>query len=99
MGGVAVIALIVLGVLFLKRYQQKNPKTPAPPPTPPGPQELLGSGIPPSNLPPPQGSYAPIPQYDFTGRPKYQEPMVQTSPVEAPNTPAAGTGYNRAELA
>ncbi|KAI4866021.1 hypothetical protein F4820DRAFT_273212 [Hypoxylon rubiginosum] len=98
-GGVAVIALIVLGVLFLKRYQQKNPKTPAPPPTPPGPQELLGSGIPPSNLPPPQGSYAPIPQYDFTGRPKYQEPMVQTSPVEAPNTPAAGTGYNRAELA
>ncbi|KAI1772162.1 hypothetical protein F4818DRAFT_176748 [Hypoxylon cercidicola] len=97
-GGVAVIALIVFGILFLKKYQQGDSKTPSPPPTPPGPQELLGSDIPPHYLAPNQGPYAPIPQYDFAGQPKYQEPMVQTL-VEAPNTPAAGTGYNRAELA
>ncbi|KAI6084168.1 hypothetical protein F4821DRAFT_243380 [Hypoxylon rubiginosum] len=97
-GGVAVIALIVLGILFLKRYQRDGSKTSSPPPPPSGPQELHGSDITPHNVSSTQGYYAPGPQNDFVGQPKYQEPMAQTMPVEAPNTPAAGTGYNRAEL-
>lgn len=100
MGGVAVIALIVLGIFFLRKYKRGDPETPSPPPAPQGPQELPGSGGPSPMYPPPtQGYYAPVPQYDAFGQPKYDAPMVQTPPVEAPNTPAMGTGYNRAELA
>ncbi|KAI0120759.1 hypothetical protein F4776DRAFT_224257 [Hypoxylon sp. NC0597] len=101
-GGVAVVGLIILGIFFIKKYQRGSSATgPSPsPPAPSGPQELSGSAIPSSYPPPLQGYYASVPQYDATGLPKYQVPMTQASSVvEAPNTPATGTGYNRAELA
>ncbi|KAI2470167.1 hypothetical protein F4781DRAFT_185147 [Annulohypoxylon bovei var. microspora] len=90
-GGVAVIAFVILGIFFIKKYQRGVSATASPPPVPSGPQELPGSGT--------HSPYPPLAQYDATGQPKYQVPMTEAPPLyEAPNTPAAGTGYNRAEL-
>ncbi|KAI1407710.1 hypothetical protein F5Y13DRAFT_174173 [Hypoxylon sp. FL1857] len=98
-GGVAVIGLIVLGFFFIKKYQRGSPGTVSSLPAPSGLQELPGSGITSPYPPHSHGYYASVPQYDVTGLPKYQVPMAQALPVaEAPNTPATGTGYNRAEL-
>ncbi|KAI1451457.1 hypothetical protein F4805DRAFT_451364 [Annulohypoxylon moriforme] len=90
-GGLAIIALVILGIFFIKKYQRGATKTASPSPVPSGPQELPGSGI--------HSPHAPA-QYDATGQVKFELPMTEAPPVyEVPNTPAAGTGYNRAELA
>ncbi|OTB09403.1 hypothetical protein M426DRAFT_6677 [Hypoxylon sp. CI-4A] len=83
-GGVAVIALTVLGFLFIRKYRRDTPTLP--PPTLSGPQELAGCGTSPPVL--------------ATGQSKPEYAVAQTFPIlEAADTPATGTGYNRAELA
>ncbi|KAI1102696.1 hypothetical protein F4804DRAFT_254962 [Jackrogersella minutella] len=99
-GGLAVISLIILGIFFIKKYQRRTTPDGSPPPAASGPQELPGSQSPSPYSPQMQEYYSPLPDYNAAGQPKYQVPMTQISPpVEAPDTPATGTGYNRAELA
>ncbi|KAI1387119.1 uncharacterized protein F4822DRAFT_274488 [Hypoxylon trugodes] len=96
-GGVAVIGLIVLGVLFIRKYQRGASNATSPPPAPSGPQELPGAGVY-SNTS--QGYEGHAAQFAVSGKPKTEMPMAHTSPiVEAPTTPATGTNHNRAELA
>ncbi|KAI5859253.1 hypothetical protein GGS23DRAFT_326785 [Durotheca rogersii] len=95
-GGIAGIGLVALGIFCLLKRNRRggSPSSGAlqsPPPPPPGPQELAGSGYA-SVHAPPQAYHTPSAQS------KYHTPMVETPFVEAPNTPAIGTGYNRAEL-
>ncbi|OTB14652.1 hypothetical protein K445DRAFT_12900 [Daldinia sp. EC12] len=98
-GGVAVIGLTILGVFFIKKYQKNAHIITLPPPTLSEPQEFSGSGVSSVYSSPSQNNYAPGPQYNTLGQLKYQSSVAQTPLVaEAPNTPAIGTGQNRAEL-
>ncbi|KAI1333636.1 hypothetical protein F5Y15DRAFT_338521 [Xylariaceae sp. FL0016] len=98
-GGVAVVGLIILGILFLRKYHgKKSNQAPNPPqataPPMAGPAELPGA----SSYPPTNSYYAPVPQHDAHEAHKYQSVAAQPAIAEAPSAPATGTASNRAEL-
>ncbi|KAI1473265.1 uncharacterized protein F4812DRAFT_412159 [Daldinia caldariorum] len=100
-GGIAIICLTILGVFLTKKYQKVARRAASPPPTPSGRQELSGFGISPAYLSPSQGNHAPGLPYGTLEQLKNQGSVAHTTTTlvaEAPNTPATGTGHNRAEL-